>query len=80
MLGPLDKSIVGVMRSLSGAFAAADILLLAISTFDIDYVLVRKAHLEVAIAAWRARVTITRAPCNERERILSALVPLSECR
>ena len=54
VLGPLDTSMVGVMSSLSGALAAADISLLAISTFDTDYVLMRKAHLEDAIAAWRA--------------------------
>jgi uncharacterized protein len=54
VLGPLDTSMVGVMSSLSGALAAANISLLAISTFDTDYVLVRAAHLDAAIAAWRA--------------------------
>lgn len=54
VLGPLDVSMVGVMSSLSGALAAANISLLAISTFDTDYVLVRAALLDAAIAAWRA--------------------------
>jgi uncharacterized protein len=54
VLGPLDTAMVGVMSSLSGALAAADISLLAISTFDTDYVLVREDHLEAAIAAWCA--------------------------
>jgi hypothetical protein len=51
--GPLDISMVGVMSSLSGALAAANISLLAVSTFETDYVLVRAAHLDAAIAAWR---------------------------
>ncbi len=54
VLGPLDTSMVGLMSSLSGALAAADISLLAVSTFDTDYVLVRRGNLEAAIAAWRA--------------------------
>ena len=54
VLGPLDVAIVGVMSSLAGALAEVNIALLAISTFDTDYVLVRREHLENAIAAWRA--------------------------
>lgn len=54
VLGPLDTSMVGVMSSLAGALAAANISLLAVSTFDTDYVLVRTQNLDAAISAWRA--------------------------
>lgn len=49
--GPLDFSAVGVLASLAGPLAAAGVSLFALSTFDTDYLLVRAADLERALAA-----------------------------
>jgi len=53
VVGPLEFSTVGVLASLTGALAAAGISLLAISTFDTDYLLVRQTDLPDAIDALR---------------------------
>lgn len=52
--GPLDFSLTGVLADLSGALAAANISLFALSTFDTDYILVREADLERALDALSA--------------------------
>ena len=52
--GPLSFDAVGILAGIAGALAAAAIPLLAISTFDTDYVLVRDEHVEAASAALRA--------------------------
>ena len=49
--GPLDFSVVGVLASLAGPLAAAGVSLFALSTYDTDYLLVRAADLERAVAA-----------------------------
>ncbi len=49
--GPLDFSLTGVLASLAGPLARAGIPIFAISTFDTDYLLVKAANLEAAIAA-----------------------------
>lgn len=49
--GPLDFSLVGVLASLAEPLARAGIPILAISTFDTDYILVRNTQIESAIAA-----------------------------
>lgn len=51
--GPLEFSMVGVLANLSQVLAQANISIFVISTFDTDYVLVKKEHLEVAIQALR---------------------------
>jgi hypothetical protein len=48
--GPLDFSLTGILASLSGVLADANISLFAISTFDTDYLLVLEAQLEQAVA------------------------------
>lgn len=53
VLGPMAFDVVGVMGSLSGALAAAKISLIAVSTFDTDYVLVKRENVEGAISALR---------------------------
>ena len=53
VLGPLQFSAVGVLASLSAALAAAGISLFAISTYDTDYLLVRRLELPDAIDALR---------------------------
>jgi hypothetical protein len=49
--GPLAPELVGVMVSLLTPLAEAGVSIFAISTFDTDYVLVRDAQLDRAIAA-----------------------------
>ncbi len=49
--GPLEFGAVGVLLALAGPLAAAGIPILAISTFDTDYVLVRDADLTRAAGA-----------------------------
>jgi uncharacterized protein len=52
--GTLAPELVGVMVSLARPLADAGIPILAIGTYDTDYVLVRQADLENAIQALRA--------------------------
>jgi uncharacterized protein len=52
--GPLAFSMVGVMASLATPLAAAGVSIFVISTFDTDYLLVKQAHLESALAALTA--------------------------
>lgn len=52
--GPLDFSLTGILAGLAGALAAAGISIFAISTYDTDYLLVRRERLEDAIRALQA--------------------------
>lgn len=47
--GPLDFSLVGILSSISNALASRDISIFAVSTYDTDYVLVKKLELENAV-------------------------------
>ena len=49
--GPLDFGAVGILASITAPLAQAGISLLAVATFDTDYVLVRAARLEAALHA-----------------------------
>lgn len=49
--GPFEFNVVGVMARLSGCLAEARLSVLAVATFDTDYLLVRKRELENAVAA-----------------------------
>jgi len=49
--GPLDLSLTGVMASLTAPLAQAGIAVLAISTYDTDYLLVKERDLDAAIRA-----------------------------
>jgi hypothetical protein len=51
VLGPLDFSLTGVVASLVGPLALAEIPLFVISTFETDYVLVRGGDLESTVEA-----------------------------
>lgn len=63
VIGPLDFSLIGVLASLTTALAEARVSLFAISTFDTDYLLVKSAALERAIAALqRAGHSVTVQP------------------
>lgn len=54
VLGPFDLETVGVLSSLSSALAGAGVSILAISTFDTDYLLVRRRDLDSAVNALRS--------------------------
>jgi hypothetical protein len=46
--GPLDFSLIGVLHSITTPLAHAKLSLLAVATFDTDYVLIRSADLTSA--------------------------------
>ncbi|CAF0758390.1 unnamed protein product [Rotaria sordida] len=48
-LGPFSFDMTGVLTSILNPLAKADIGILAISTFDTDYVMVKDKHLDMAI-------------------------------
>ena len=52
--GVLDFSLVGILSGISAVLAAKRIGIFAISTFNTDYVLVREAGYEAALAALAA--------------------------
>jgi uncharacterized protein len=49
--GPLAFSLTGILASIAGPLAEAGVTLLAISTYDTDYVLVPGASLDLAVEA-----------------------------
>ena len=51
--GPLPFDAVGIIARLAGVLAAAQISLIAVGTFDTDYVLIKDDRRESAIAALR---------------------------
>ena len=51
--GPLDPAMTGVLLSLLGPMAAAEISVFSLSTFDTDWVLVPIADAERAAQEWR---------------------------
>ena len=51
--GPLPFDMVGVMASITTPLAEAAVSVIAIATFDTDYVLVAEDRLDVAIEALR---------------------------
>lgn len=51
LVGPFDFSLIGIMLSVAEPLAKAGISILAISTFDTDYVLVKESNLDNAIQA-----------------------------
>lgn len=51
--GPLDFNQVGIIAGLSSTLADAGISIFALSTYDTDYILVKQADLDRALAALR---------------------------
>jgi len=51
--GPLDFSLVGIAAALTGALADASISIFMLSTYDTDYLFVRDADLDRAVATLR---------------------------
>ena len=52
--GPFDFGAVGVLASVTAPLAAARVSLLAVATFDTDYVLIKTSQLDPALTALRA--------------------------
>ncbi len=53
--GPFEFSEVGVLASVAAPLAEAEVGIFAVSTFDTDYVLVKREQLQPAVAALRGR-------------------------
>jgi len=53
VLGRLDLTLVGILASLASALASAGVSVFAVSTYDTDYLLVRKEDLAKAVSALR---------------------------
>lgn len=49
--GPFDLGAVGILASVTAPLAATSISLLAIATFDTDYILIKSGKLDEALAA-----------------------------
>ncbi len=52
--GPFDFEVTGVLAALSGVLAAAQVVTLAVATYQTDYLLVKAAQCETAVAALTA--------------------------
>lgn len=61
VVGPLEFSMVGVIASLTGILATANIGVFVVSTFDTDLVLVKQADLEPAIESLTAAGHVVRS-------------------
>ena len=60
--GPLDFELVGVLASLAGTLAAAQVSLFAISTYDTDLLLVKDDDCERGVAALEAAGHVVERP------------------
>jgi hypothetical protein len=52
--GPLDFSLVGIVAALAGVLAASSISIFVVATYDTDYLFLRDADLDRALAALRS--------------------------
>lgn len=63
LMGPFDFNLVGIMLAVLAPLAEAGVSILAVSTFDTDYVLVKAAQVDAAIAVLtRAGHAVERGP------------------
>ncbi len=53
--GPFDFGLVGVLASVAGPLAESGVGILAMATYDTDYVLVKESQLDLATSALRER-------------------------
>ncbi|WP_372762484.1 ACT domain-containing protein [Pseudoalteromonas sp.] len=51
VVGPLGFSLTGIMANISGVLAKANVSIFAISTYDTDFILVKKHTATLAISA-----------------------------
>ena len=50
VLGPLGFSLTGILSNISGVLAQANISIFAVSTFDTDYILVKRVQAKNAMS------------------------------
>jgi len=60
MLGPFPFDLTGILASVLTPLAAADVGILAISTFNTDYILVKHTRVAAAVDALRAAGHVVR--------------------
>jgi hypothetical protein len=53
VLGPLDFSLTGILSDIASVLASEKISIFAISTFDTDYILVKRNTVEAAVGVLR---------------------------
>ena len=53
VLGPLDFSLTGILSDIASVLASQKISIFAISTFDTDYILVKRNTVEAAVGVLR---------------------------
>ena len=53
--GAFDFGLVGILSSVAASLAESEVGILAIATYDTDYVLVQGSQLDLAVAALRGR-------------------------
>jgi hypothetical protein len=79
VVGTFDLGVVGVLARLSSALAAAGVPLMAISTFDTDYLLVHAPDLGRAAAALRnAGVSVEMEPEELEKEELESEEPVTQ--
>jgi hypothetical protein len=54
VLGPLDFGLTGILAGISRVLAEEEISIFAVSTFDTDYILIKKENCEHAMQALKA--------------------------
>jgi hypothetical protein len=60
--GPLDFSLTGVLAGISGVLSEAGISIFAVSTYDTDYILVKKEKLEQAFQVLEKYCRLSKTP------------------
>ena len=50
----MDFGLIGILASIAGCLAKAQVPIFAVSTFDTDYILFKAVHLDRALAALSA--------------------------
>lgn len=58
VVGPLDFNLIGILSRLTGALAEAGVPVFAVSTYDTDYLLVKRADESRAVKVLRAVATV----------------------
>lgn len=52
--GPLDMGLIGILASLTAPLAKAEVSIMAVSTFETDYLMVKEVKVETALKALRS--------------------------
>lgn len=55
VVGELDFNLIGILADITGTLAESGIPVFAVSTFNTDYILVKKEYFEKAVSALKRR-------------------------